>query len=79
MIFKFGERDSIGNYKTIMIGTIFGKTMAPLKRKRKTWWVEWCQSKRTSRFREDKSTLEHILTLHNLNEQEVFVGGCLYS
>ena len=30
-------------------------------------------------FKEGRSTLDHILTLRTLFEQEIFVGPCLYS
>jgi hypothetical protein len=29
--------------------------------------------------REARSTLDHILTVHSLIEQDIFVGQCLYS
>ena len=77
MISKSRERNSLGNYRTIMLdaisdkfyGSILGRFLIP--------WVELKGFK--ARVLEGWPTLDYILKLHTLVEQGVFAGGCFYS
>ena len=81
MIFKSGERNSMGNYRTIMLGTIFGKLYGSDLEKIINRWAELkgVRPRGQASFREGRSTLDHILTLRTLIEKEIFEGRCLYS
>jgi hypothetical protein len=48
--------------------------------KKISWWVELkeVRARRQACVREERSTLDHILTLRTLFEQEVSIGRCLY-
>ena len=74
MIFKSSEKHSLGNYKTIMLGIIFGKfygfVMEKIINQRVIFL--WVRERGHVGFREGKSTVDHILTLRTLIEQEVF-------
>ena len=65
----------------IMLGTIFGKLYGSILEKIFSWWAELkgVKARGQTCFWEGRSTLDHILILRVLVEQEVFVGQCLYS
>ena len=76
MIFKFGERCSPGNYRTIMLGTIFGKIYGIVLEKTISRWGKFkgVRVRGQVGFKEDRSTLDHILSPSTLMEQDKLVG-----
>ena len=69
------------NYRTIMLGTILGKIYSSILEEKISWWAYLKGEKAGGQptFREGRYTLDHILTLCTLLEQEIFASRCLYS
>ena len=78
-IFKFGDKNQVSNYRTIMVSSTIAKLYRTIMEQKISTWAE-STSKRElgqARFRPKHSTVDHLVTLRVIMEESRLQGKTL--